>query len=193
MQTEIEAKFADIEIEAIRKKLQDCGAKLIHPMRLMRRALIEEAHMQKNNGFIRIRDEGDKVTLTYKEHRKNELHGAKEIEVVVSSFEDTVSLFQQAGWAYKTFQESKRETWELDDNEIVIDIWPWLDPFIEIEGPSEDSLKSGAKKLGLDWREAIFGSVDILYNRKFPHMSNRGIIDIKDARLDSAVPSEFLK
>lgn len=191
MQTEIEAKFADIEIETIRKKLKDSGAQLVHPMRLMRRALIEEPHMQKHNGFIRIRDEGDKVTLTYKEHRKNELHGAKEIEVIVSSFEDTVSLFQEAGWSYKTFQESKRETWELDDNEIVIDIWPWLDPFIEIEGPSEDSLKSGAEKLGLDWGEAIFGSVDILYNRKFPHMSNRGIIDIKDARLDSAVPVEF--
>lgn len=191
MNTEIEAKFLDVNIEAIRKTLQQQGALLEEPMRLMQRALIEEPHHKKVRGFIRIRDEGNKVTLTYKEHQKNKIGGAKEVEVVVSSFEDTVKLFQEAGWSYTTFQESKRETWTLQNTEVVIDEWPWIKPYIEIEGNSEADIKEVAVLLGFEWKDAVFGSVDLIYQRDFPGMQVRGVIDIKEVRFNTQPPIEF--
>lgn len=191
MQTEIEGKFRIASIEAIRSTLAANGAICVQPMRLMKRALIEEAHHSDENSFIRIRDEGDKVTLTYKRRESDTLHGQKEIEVVVSSFDKTIELFAAAGWRYITFQESKRETWTLDGAEVVIDEWPWIDPYIEIEAPSEEIVRAVAKKLAVDWNTANLGSVDNFYKERFPDMTVRGVIDIKEVRFNEPVPAEF--
>ena len=66
MKTEIEVKFCDVDINDIRDRLQRAGAVCEQPMRLMRRALIEEPHHAAEHAFLRVRDEGDKVTLTFK-------------------------------------------------------------------------------------------------------------------------------
>ena len=135
MQTEIEVKFADIDTERIRRALKNAGAARRQPMRLMKRALIEEPHHEAEHAFIRIRDEGDKITLTFKRRddpAASTIDSVKELEVEVSDFDKTVQIFAEAGWTYKTFQESKRETWHLDGTEVVIDEWPWLNPYIEI-------------------------------------------------------------
>ncbi len=70
-------------------------------MRLMRRAIIDygDRRLQVGtpNSYIRVRDEGDKVTLTYKQFASLSIDGAKEVEVVTSSFEDTIKIFTQVG------------------------------------------------------------------------------------------------
>ena len=71
MQTEIEAKFPNVDFEKIRAQLKQLGASLEQPMRHMRRAIIETPSMRENNSFVRVRDEGDKVTLTYKQVDEN--------------------------------------------------------------------------------------------------------------------------
>ncbi len=191
MRTEIEVKFADIDIEEVRERLRTAGATCEQPMRLMRRAVIEQKHHEAEKSFIRIRDEGDKATLTYKKRKSDSLHGATEIEVTISDFSTTVELFTAAGWPYNTLQESRRETWSLEGAEVVIDEWPWLRPYIEIEAASETIVRQAAKHLSFDWTEAVFGSVDVLYKRNFPNMSVRGVIDVPDVRFGDPVPSVF--
>lgn len=195
MQVEIEAKFLDVDIEDMRKRLKTAGAVLEHPMRDMRRALIEEGHHAADNMFIRIRDEGDKVTLCLKKKTKSldesTIDSTFEIETTVGDFDKTIEIFKVAGWHYVTFQESRRETWKVDDVEVVIDEWPWINPYIEVEGSSEESVRQVASKLGFDWSEAVFGSVDVMYNRDFPDMTIRGVIDIKEVRFNNPVPPEF--
>ena len=195
MQTEIEVKFLDVNIDDIRERLKAAGGHLEHPMRDMRRALIEEKHHAAENMFIRIRDEGDKVTLCLKKKTKSleesTIDSTYEIETTVGDFGTTVELFKVAGWHYMTYQESRRETWMLGDVEVVIDEWPWIAPFIEIEGASEEAVRAGAKKLGFDWKNAVFGSVDVIYNDQFPDMTVRGVIDIKEVRFGDDVPKEF--
>ena len=196
MKTEIEVKFANISIDAIRQALRAAGAKCEQPMRLMKRALIEEPHHQQEHAFIRIRDEGNKTTLTFK--RRADVAAAaidsvKEIEIEVSDFDTTVELFSEAGWHYKTFQESKRETWKLDDTEVVIDEWPWLYPYIEIEGESETAIQSVAKKLGLSWADVSFGHIDSLYERQYTFKKGiRGVIDLPEVRFNTPLPKEFI-
>ena len=195
MKAEIEVKFLNVDIDDIRVRLGAVGATCDQPMRQMRRVLIEEPQHVEEGSFIRIRDEGDKVTMVYKRHAKDDaeagIDSAKEIETTVGDFDATVGIFEASGWYHTTYQESRRETWMLDDVEVVIDEWPWIKPYIEIEADSEQKVKDVADRLGFDWDEAAFGSVDIIYRREFPDMSVRGAIDLKEVRFGDPVPKEF--
>ncbi|MFZ1257899.1 MAG: class IV adenylate cyclase [Candidatus Saccharimonas sp.] len=196
MKPEIEVKFTDVDIADVRRRLKKAGAVCHHAMRDMRRALIEEPHHADQNMFIRIRDEGDRVTLCLKKKTKSlkesTINSTFEIETTIGDFEAAVELFRVAGWEYVTYQESRRETWQLGEVEVVIDEWPWLNPYIEIEGESEVVVRTAAKTLGFNWGAAMFGSVDVLYNRDYPHMTVRGVIDIKEVRFADPVPREFV-
>jgi adenylate cyclase class 2 len=195
MKPEIEVKFLNIDIDDIRHRLTEAGAHLEQPMRLMKRALIEEPHHLAEHSFIRVRVDGDKVTLTFKrraDQAASTIDGTMELEVTVSSFDDTVELFKQAGWAYKTLQESKRETWRLGEAEIVIDEWPWVEPYIEIEAETESQVKDAAATLNLAWGDAMFGHIDAVYQMKYDFAPGfRGVIDLKEVRFDGPVPSQF--
>lgn len=149
MNTEIEAKFLGVDFELLREKLNGIGAVCEQPMRLMRRAIIETPEMQPNEGyaFVRIRDEGDKVTVTHKRVHANTVDGTEETEIAVSDFDTAIQLFNKAGLPYRLFQESKRETWRFNDMEIVLDEWPWLRPYIEIEGASETDTAANIKEV----------------------------------------------
>ena len=176
MKTEYEAKFIRINHDEIRQKLKDIGATLHHPMRLMRRAIIENEELKKKDAFLRVRDEGDKVTLTYKQFSNLSVDGAKEHEIVVNDFNETVSLLAAAGLPHRSIQESKRETWTYDKAEVVLDEWPWLDPYIEIEADSEEAVKKLASELGFDWDDAIFGDVMAAYRSQYPHLSEKDTV-----------------
>ena len=67
MNTEIEAKFVNVSIDDVRSNLTKLGAVLEQPMRLMKRVTIDSDFMRSNNAFLRIRDEGNKITITYKQ------------------------------------------------------------------------------------------------------------------------------
>lgn len=192
MKTEIEAMFADVDHDAIRRKLTQLGGICEQPMRDMRRALVETPEMQRDDAFLRVRDEGDKVTMTYKRHDDYGLHGTKEIEVVVSDFETTLELLKASGLQPTTYQESRRETWRLGEVEVVLDEWPWIPTYIEIEGESEAAVKDVAAQLELDWSAALHGGVDIIYAIKFPNRTARGVIDIPEVRFGDPVPREFV-
>ncbi|QQR52132.1 hypothetical protein IPG36_06190 [bacterium] len=86
------------------------------------------------------------------------LDGAKELEVVVSDFQTTVDLLAAIGITGTAYQESRRENWRLGDVDIMIDEWPWLVPYIEIEADEPAQVQSVAEHLvwpGLTLRLAI--------------------------------------
>lgn len=175
MNTEIEAKFLHMDHEKIREKLRDLDFLCAAPMRLMRRAIIDYTDRRLETGavnaYIRIRDEGDRVTLAYKQFDSLSINGAQEVEVTVSSFEDAVEIFTRAGLEVVSLQESKRETWRSDTCEVVLDEWPWLDPYIEIEAKTESEVRNVAVRLGLTWSEAVFGDVMVAYRNQYPHLN----------------------
>lgn len=195
MQTEIEAKFLSVNHEEMREKLSRLGAKLEKPMRLMRRIVMDfpDKRLQKEkDAWIRLRDEGDRINLTYKQSKEGEFGTTKEIEVTVSSLENTRDIFLQLGMKQQSFQESMRETWMLGDVEVVLDEWPWLETFIEVEGPSEAKVKDAAKSLGFDWGEAVFGTVVTVYMRKYPSIkSYDDLVSISDIKFDLPIPEWF--
>jgi adenylate cyclase class 2 len=171
LQVEIEVKFCQVNHDDIRQKLKNIGTECVLPMRTMRRSVLEQPFMREDkDSFIRVRDEGDKITMTYKQFDSLSLHGAKEIEVEVSDYAKTIAIFEQAGLRKTTEQESKRETWCLDEVEIVLDEWPWIKPYIEIEGKTEAEVRKVAQKLGFSWDDAVFGDVMAVYRLEYPHL-----------------------
>lgn len=81
--------------------------------------------------WCRVRDEGDKITMSVKENGNEEtISDQKEICLTVEDFSDAEMFLQALGCTFKAYQESKREVWKLDGVEICIDEWPWLEPFV---------------------------------------------------------------
>jgi adenylate cyclase class 2 len=168
MKIEYEATFLDIDRKVFTEKLKQIGAKLGRAEYLQRRVILELPEgMRKNSIWIRVRDEGDKITLTLKSVDGTTIAGQKEICVNVSDFNDTVALFESIGCRKKAYQESKRELWNIGSVEVALDTWPFLDTYVEIEGPDEQSVKDLAQELGLKYEQAIFDTVNAVYKRKY--------------------------
>lgn len=182
MQAEIEAKFLQIDHEVLRAKLASLGAVCAHPMRLMRRKGFDfpDGRLRnKKNGWARVRDEGDKITMSYKQLNNRALDGTHEIQMVIDSFEAGEAFLGALGLAATTYMETKRESWHLGGCEIELDEWPWVKPYLEIEGPDEQTLKAVAARLGLDWGVVCHGSVEIVYRAEY---------DISDQEFNTRIP-----
>lgn len=142
-----------------------------YPERLMRRVVFylpPTSPLAGKTAWARVRDEGDKVTMSIKQLAKHdEISDQKEVELTVSSFETGIEMLRLMGCEEKAFQETKRELWELDNVQITIDEWPFLQPFIEIEGHTEDAVRTVSEKLGYQWDDALFCSADLIYIKQY--------------------------
>jgi adenylate cyclase class 2 len=169
METEIEAKFLDIDPESIRTALARLGARQEHPEILMKRTVFDypDGRLEKIGGWIRVRDEGKNITFTYKQLNNRTLHGTKEITTFIDDFDKTCKILEAIGLAKRSYQETKREKWLLGESEITIDTWPWIPTFVEIESPTEEELREIALKLDLDWQYVMHGSVETAYQKYY--------------------------
>lgn len=177
MQPEIEVKFFKVDHDKIRAQLTEIGAVCEKPMRAMKRSVMDypDRRMQAGNddnwSWIRVRDEGDRTTLTFKQIAKNEAFTTHEIEEEVQSYEQTVAIFEAIGLKKHAEQETRRETWRLGECEIMLDAWPWLPLIVELEGPDESTLQPIASKLGFKWDDAIRANADEMYRMTYPGMA----------------------
>ena len=168
MNIECEATFPNVDKTDIRTRLRKAGAKLIKPEFMQRRYVynLPKGHEIKG-AWVRVRDEGDKITMSLKVVSGSKIQDQKESMLVINDLEEARSFLQILGCEEKAFQESKRELWKLDGTEVTIDEWPFLEPFVEVEGPDERTVRLVSEKLGFVWNTAIFGPVDILINNKY--------------------------
>ena len=168
MQIEYEATFYPVKKNDVRAKLEEVGAKLIKQEFLQKRCVfrLPTGHEIKG-GWLRVRDEGDKITMSLKVVDGDNIENQKEICLKVDNFEQAVLLFESIGCENKAYQETKRELWDIDGVDICIDEWPWLEPFVEVEGPSESEVKRVSELLDFDYQSAKFCSVDTLFAEKY--------------------------
>lgn len=139
----------------------------------MRRAVFHNAELIDKDAYVRVRDEGDKITLTYKQFDDaGSINGVQEAETTVGDFETAITIFGKTGLSNDTYQETRREVWHVGDVEIMLDEWPWLNPFIEIEGPSEQAVRAVSEQLGYSWEDMVVGGVASVYVRQYPAMGD---------------------
>ena len=168
MKIEYEATFPNINKDEIRQRLKTADAELVRPEFLQKRSTfnLPKGHEIKN-GWLRVRDEQDKITMTLKVVKAGKIEEQKEITLKVDDYAQAEYFLQSIGCEKKSYQETKREIWMLEGVEICIDEWPFLEPYVEIEGNSQEAVKNISTKLGFDYFRALFCSVDVLYRMKY--------------------------
>ncbi len=165
MDIEFEATYIDVDINVMRKKLKKLKAVLKKPETLMRRVVFHPPKHIKG-GWMRVRDEGNKITMSLKQVTGAKIEEQKEVELIINDFEEGIKFLEGISAKRKSYQETKRESWEYMGVKVEIDTWPGLESFVEIEGSSERAVKQVTEKLGLDFSKAIFGAVDVVYMKK---------------------------
>ena len=168
MQIEYEAIFPNINKDEMQERLKKAGAVLVRPEYLQKRVpFYLPGKKNSGNSWLRVRDEGDKITLSLKIVDGNKIENQKELCLEVNNFNEAVSLLKLIGCEQKSYQESKRELWKLEGVEITIDEWPFLESYVEVEGHSEEAVKNVSEKIGFDWSKAKFCATGTLIAEKY--------------------------
>ena len=168
---EIEAKFLDINVPALREKLTSVGATLVGTYDYRRKLFdYPDYRLEAKHAWVRLRDEIDRITLSYKERigvGESEFGdvGMKEVEIVVSDFDMTNELLLAVGMIEKRYEENRRERWQFGDVVCDIDFWPIIPPYLEIEGPSWEAIEKAAHALGLDWQTHMRSSANEVFKK----------------------------
>lgn len=148
MHTEIEERVLEINVQKIIKKLEQLHA--IKVGEWNQRRYVYDFSPKRENEWIRLRDTGNQITLTYKNVERDSIDGTKELEIEVSDFEETNQLLNILGYKSKAYQENKRIRYILNDVEIDIDTWPMIPTYMEIEGKTIKEVKEIEKLLDVD-------------------------------------------
>lgn len=167
MALEIEAKFLQVDMADCRARLAAEGFTLTGPWRLLRRytfLLTENVENLDGAKWGRVRDEGDRITMTYKHaFDRSRIDGTEEVEFEVSDFDAAVEFMGKLGFANRLYQENYRETWRKGEVEVTLNEWPALAPLVEVEAPDAGSVHTVSAALGFDFSKAVFGGVGTIY------------------------------
>lgn len=168
MHIEYEATFERVDIEDVRTRLGLSGATRVRPMFLQKRAVffLPKGH-EVQGGWLRVRDEGDKITMSLKVVDGETITDQKEICLTVDSFTEACDMLVMIGCIQKAYQETNRELWTFDGAAITIDEWPFLEPFVEVEGESETLVREVSERIGFTYADARFCHVGTLYGEKY--------------------------
>ena len=153
---EFEGTWLDIDVEDLEGKLGELGAEKIDDYFYRTTSFdYSDLRLDKEAAWIRLRDEGDQVTLAFKQRlgvtdEEGNDEGMLEHEVVVSNFDEMSQILLGAGLTVKFRMEQKRTRWQLDDVTFDIDTRPLLNPYLEIESSDDEKVDAAAEKLGLN-------------------------------------------
>ncbi len=177
MDIEYEASFAGVDKDEIRGRLRAAGAALVRAEYLQRRTnfYLPEGSAVGQVGWARVRDEGDKITMSIKSCSGEGIEDQRETCLTVEDFVQAEMFLETLGCRKKAYQETKRELWTLDGAEITIDTWPFVGPFVEVEATSETLVRQVSEKVGFDYSQAIFGPVHIIFQRQYPYLTTERI------------------
>ncbi|NJL97018.1 CYTH domain-containing protein [Candidatus Gracilibacteria bacterium] len=165
MTTEYEIKFLQYPDNVI-QTIQELGGTQIFPKTLFKRVMFDTEEMKTKRAWLRLRDEGKKITCTYKQVvADGTIEGVKEIEVVVDNFDEQKELLEQVGLRSRNYQENYREEWELNGVKIDMDTWPIVGTYIEVEGNSEEEVRKVCSMLDLPYEDGIFDTTDVIYKQ----------------------------
>ncbi len=121
------------------------------------------------NKWIRLRDNNGLTELTVKhvfEKNTKNIQKVAEYEIKTSSLEKTNELLNVLGFYKRNYQEKIRYHYQYKNAQIEIDIWPKLNPYLEIEADDIDLMNFIIENLNLKDKEIVSLNTEELYKRK---------------------------
>lgn len=186
MQEEIETRFLEINKDELVKKLVLLGA-LDEGEEKLEETIFHAADgswMGKHK-FARLRKTKDKIKLTYKENVEQTVNSAREIEFEVSDLDKCSKFLEKVGLKEMRKLEKYRHTFKLDDVIVDIDRRPKISAYMEIEGPSIESLKNFCDKLGFDWEKRFDGDAREVFRHYGYDIDKIAVITFKEFKAAS--------
>ena len=158
---EIEVKFFLEDMETVRQRLQQAGARSegrFFEYNICFENAAQDLH--KTKSLLRLRKD-NKTSLTYKTKPNGidtDFKVLKELEVAISDFDTMVVILKALGFHREQVYEKYRETFTLGSTKICLDSMPYGN-FLEIEGQKDRDEK---KILSEAYRQAeeIMGMAD---------------------------------
>jgi adenylate cyclase class 2 len=145
--TEVELKYLQADLDDVRRRLRDAGARLDVPRALETNIVFDDAEhsLRESDRLLRLRN-GRELTVklpledtTYKSRQEINLDvGEGDIE----------SFLAGLGYAVDWRYEKWREGWDLDGMWVTLDELPFIGDVVEIEGDRQ-KINEIAERLGL--------------------------------------------
>ena len=147
---EIELEILEINEAEIRKKLDSFADKISDSL-LLTTIYFNNPY---NDATVRARLINSQATFTVKvKVPDKEFKIRKEYETKIENFSIFKKQLGILGFAQDKLQEKKRTTYKYKNSEIVIDKYPKIPSYIEIEGPKEE-IKEVLNKMGYTMEDA---------------------------------------
>lgn len=171
MEIEFEGRILDINPDEMREKIKSLGGHMKKGLTLYKRSVFSLCDVKR--GFVRVRDEGDKITLTSKIYKNPDFPQEYELQLK-DEFEHGQEFLRSLNLTEKAYHETIREKWTIPKPnskkgtelcEITIDYIPGLPPYSEIECKSKADLMKSCKLLNVRYKDLIFGG----YGNVFTH------------------------
>jgi adenylate cyclase class IV len=167
---EYEAKFLDIDYDELITKLKSLGAIRKTPNMIFRRSVFNLCDVKR--GYVRVRDEGNKVTMTSKIYKDPKFPDEYEVDIK-DTFEKGQAFLKSLNLNEKAYHETMRETWRLPYGknpelcELAIDCIPGLPMYVEVECKTEKDLNKSIKMLKLGKHKMMFGAYGKVFNEYY--------------------------
>lgn len=166
MPVEIEAKMSVENLDAVRGRLRDAGAVPLG------RFLETNVFLDTEDRSLLAADEGlrlrvnrnvesgrEQHIVTYKGPRQmGPLKSREEVELTVDNGSDAIALLERLGFLKMLSFEKRRESWKLELCKVELDELPYLGSYVEVEGPTEESVLRIRDALGLSDRPIVKAS-----------------------------------
>lgn len=181
MEVEYEGRILDISPEEMRTKARALGGYMKAPLTLYRRSVFKLCDVER--GFVRVRDEGDKITMTAKIFKNKDFPEEYELGIK-DSFESGQAFLRALNLTEKAYHETIREKWFIPRRigsaselcELTIDYIPGLPAYSEIECKNQSDLRRACQLLNVKYGDLIFGG----YGNVFVHYYGMAAKDIND-------------
>lgn len=157
MNKEIEARFLNIDKEKLIQTLETIGA-TDRGETLLREIIFYDSDnkWQDEGRFVRIRTSENGTMVTYKQNQAQTIDSATEIEFPITEPEQVETFLEHIGLVAFRHQEKKRHTFIKAGVTIDIDTWPNIPTYVELEGLSEEAIRTIAEMIGFNWGDAVF-------------------------------------
>ena len=149
MPEEIEAKVRIASPEALRRRMAARGLAEGEAILEVNRLFDDAARsLQRSGSALRLREEQRpaggailRTILTYKGPRaKSRMKRRPEVELAVEAAASLVAILEALGFAETFYYEKHRTCWHVGECEVALDELPHLGWFVEVEGPTEETV-----------------------------------------------------
>ena len=117
--------------------------------------------------WIRLRQTGKQTTITIKKivnsSGEYELDAVRELEFEVPSINEGKEFLEALGYYPSLHQKKMRIAYDYNNTELVIDKWPKIPAYIEVEGENKEDICNVVKNLGYRAQDMRVMNTDNVY------------------------------